>query len=581
MPSLSLCLIARDEAQFIGRCIASVDGVADEVVVCDTGSVDETVAIAESAGAKVVHHVWNDDFSAARNVALAAATGDWVLVLDADEVLAPGAGPVLRAAMTSNELDCGLLPLHHADGLDAAPLDVLRGDRRHQEPTALARLFRRTEDLRWEGMIHELPSSWLAQSGRRMGLVRASIVHYGNVPDLREARDKAARNLRLLERACRAEPEDTARRTYLARERWRAGDGPGAMQAAQAAWDGLVAQMSDGPRPFVATTITLHVYLLLAARKTREALQCLALARGWEVCHPNLATLWAAALVEQGGAAEPELRAALEAVERDALGAAGKAFVDELLPGATGAMAHRLAGELCTSLGETEAALKHLRKALALDPQDVAARLALAEALMAARRSGEALGLVEPMLKSGLPDAWLVVAEAASKLGQRDQAAPMLQRAMGSTVQWVSHRRSLRLARRLAEQAAWKRLKQLTSGRPPPPHPTPELAKKTAAEALDQRRIGLAMQLLPQVLSADPGDAGAWAILATAAFRQGAVPLAKQLLATARALSPHHGRALGLLVEMAEQQGNVAAARTWGRVALARGVVMQAGAADT
>lgn len=572
MPRLSLCLIARDESQFITQCLASVAGVVDEVVVCDTGSVDDTVALAEQAGAKVVHHVWNDDFSAARNVALDAASGDWVLVLDADEVLAPGAGPVLRAAIEGGEVDCGLLPLHHADSLDARPLDVLRGDRRHQEPTALARLFRNTPELRWEGVIHELPSSWLADPDRTLGLVRASIVHYGNVPDLRAARDKAARNLRLLERACWDDPEDTARRTYLARERWRAGDGPGAMEAARQAWEGLLAEPSGGARPFAVTTATLHIYFLLAARKTAEALGCLATARAWGHPHPNLATLWAAALVEQGGADQDALREALVAVREEALSASGKAFVDELLPGATGAMAHRLAGELCTALGEVDDALDHLRTARGLDPGDLATRLSLAEALLAARRSGEALGVVEPVLASDLPDAWLLAAEAAARVGQRDQAAPLLQRAAGSEVKWVSHRRSTRLGLRLAEQRAWRRLKQLTSGRAPPPHPTPSLARQAALNALEQRRIGLAMQLLPQVLSAQPGDAGAWAMMATALFRQGVTPLAVDLLNTTRALAPHHPRALALLIEMADKAGNVAAVRTWRRVAKAYGV---------
>ena len=574
MPRLSLCLIARDEAQFIERCIASVVGVADEVVVCDTGSADDTVALACAAGARVVHHVWRDDFSAARNVALEAATGDWVLVLDADEVLAPGAGAALLAALDADELDCGLLPLHHADGLDAAPLEVVRGERRHQEPTALARLFRRTPGLAWEGMIHESPSTWLAVPGRRVGLVRAQIVHYGNIPDIRESRRKADRNLRLLERACRINPDDIGRLTYLARERWRAGDGPGAVRAVQKAWNGLAGSMEDGPRIGAASTVTLHVYLLLAAGKVTEARHCLELARGWGLAHPNLVNLWAAALVEQEGNDPAELRAALSAVCDEAIALAGQAFADELLPGATGAMAHRLAGELCILLGEATQAEGHLRAALQLDPGDVCARLAMVEALMVGRRSAQALQSVEPLLQSGLPDAWLLVAEAAAKLGQREQLGPMLKRAAASEKKWIAQRRAARLGRRLAEHRAWRRLKELTSGRPPPPHPNPQLARQTATEALAQRRIGLAMQLLPQVLAADPGDAGAWAMLATAAHRQGATPLADDLLQTARGLSPHHPLALGLLVEQAEAVGNVAAARTWRRVAAAHGAVL-------
>ena len=89
MIRISLCLIARDEERFLPGCLASVSGVVDEIVLADTGSTDRTVEIARAAGATVVHHAWDEDFSAARNAALAAATGDWILLLDADERLAP------------------------------------------------------------------------------------------------------------------------------------------------------------------------------------------------------------------------------------------------------------------------------------------------------------------------------------------------------------------------------------------------------------------------------------------------------------------------------------------------------------
>ena len=82
---LSLALIAKNEARCLARCLQSVRSVVDEIIVADTGSTDDTVKVASANGAKVVHFEWCSDFAAARNYALAQTTGDWILVLDADE----------------------------------------------------------------------------------------------------------------------------------------------------------------------------------------------------------------------------------------------------------------------------------------------------------------------------------------------------------------------------------------------------------------------------------------------------------------------------------------------------------------
>ncbi|HVR61019.1 MAG TPA: glycosyltransferase family 2 protein, partial [Polyangia bacterium] len=102
-PRLSLCLIVKNEEAMLPDCLASARGLADEVVVVDTGSSDGTVALAQAAGARVSFFAWRDDFAAARNASLASARGRFVLVLDADERLAPGAAEVLRAAIADDQ----------------------------------------------------------------------------------------------------------------------------------------------------------------------------------------------------------------------------------------------------------------------------------------------------------------------------------------------------------------------------------------------------------------------------------------------------------------------------------------------
>ena len=86
--TISLCMLAKDEEKTIAKAINSVKSIVDEIIVVDTGSKDNTKKIAESLGARVYTFAWKDDFSEARNFAKSRCTKDWILVLDADEIIA-------------------------------------------------------------------------------------------------------------------------------------------------------------------------------------------------------------------------------------------------------------------------------------------------------------------------------------------------------------------------------------------------------------------------------------------------------------------------------------------------------------
>ena len=202
-PRISLCMIVRNEAAMLPDCLDSAAGLADEIVVVDTGSTDDTPKIARAYGARVIPFVWCDDFSAARNASIEAATGEWILWLDADERLRKSEHVRVRDLISNGSWDAYLVPI-----LSPRPggAQVSKGHR----------LFRRRGDIRFAGRVHEQIGPSLAQAGYRVGTADMTIDHLGYDLPGDKQRGKDARNLRLLELARSEHPDDPYVRFTLA-----------------------------------------------------------------------------------------------------------------------------------------------------------------------------------------------------------------------------------------------------------------------------------------------------------------------------------------------------------------------------
>src|SRR3989344_3008454 len=105
MATISLCMIVKDEEKFLEQCLLSVQGLVDEIVIVDTGSTDKTKEIALRFTSKVYDFVWGDDFAAARNESLKYATGEWILILDADEVIAQQDHTIIKGLLMRAETE--------------------------------------------------------------------------------------------------------------------------------------------------------------------------------------------------------------------------------------------------------------------------------------------------------------------------------------------------------------------------------------------------------------------------------------------------------------------------------------------
>jgi hypothetical protein len=198
-PTISACLIVKNEARILARCLASLSGVVDEIVVVDTGSTDGTQEIAAGFGVRLRHYAWTGDFAAARNVGIDAATSDWILVVDADEYLDAGTQDLVRAAVDTD-----------AEGILFTVRNLnAPGDLVESGESLSVRLFRRRDDVRYEGIIHEEVTAAIARRGGRLVRSPVVLVHDGYASDTAQGGvSRAERNLPLLLSAAADAPLD-------------------------------------------------------------------------------------------------------------------------------------------------------------------------------------------------------------------------------------------------------------------------------------------------------------------------------------------------------------------------------------
>jgi tetratricopeptide (TPR) repeat protein len=263
-PRISLCLIARDEAEPLPRCLASVRGAVDEIVLVDTGSRDRTPEIAREHGARVASFAWCDDFAAARNASLALATGDWVLVLDADEELPEATRGALPSAVAGAR----------AQGLQVRMRNLAPpGEPFAWEEDLLTRLFVRADAHRYEGAIHEQVTPSIVRAGGRVAPSDLVVLHHGYARATAQGgASRARRNLAALERALRERPDDAYLWFQLGSTRKALGANADAAEALQRAL-ALDREHRQLGRGALATCYAKLAQLALAAGDDRRAAQ--------------------------------------------------------------------------------------------------------------------------------------------------------------------------------------------------------------------------------------------------------------------------------------------------------------------
>ena len=240
-PLLSLCMIVRNESEHLARCLRTTQGHVDELVVVDTGSQDDTVAIAQRFGATLYHFNWCDDFAAARNFSLSKVTGDWILILDADETL------IVETDTFRQQLSASP-PELMGYALTRTEIDLQEDD---LSGGLHIRLFRNDPRLRYVGRYHE---QLRHQDGKPL-LVDAfqglKLRHYGNSDPQAVFQKTLDRDIPLLEKMRQEQELNLWLLDCLARNYSNTGQLKQAQECYTEAFDRLLPHLLSGEPPNV------------------------------------------------------------------------------------------------------------------------------------------------------------------------------------------------------------------------------------------------------------------------------------------------------------------------------------------
>lgn len=198
-PTLSACMIVKNEEELLPQCLESIRDVVDEIIVVDTGSSDRTVEIAKSFGAKVFHHPWENDFSKHRNQSIAYAKGEWILIIDADEVLFSW-GRELKEILRNDRIDSIYVRVEnvYAQGAGTAWHNAIR-------------LLRNYRGIHYKGRVH---NELFGQANPWYSSV--VLHHLGYALNRRKEEEKFIRTKVLLEEEIGGDPNSARNHHYLA-----------------------------------------------------------------------------------------------------------------------------------------------------------------------------------------------------------------------------------------------------------------------------------------------------------------------------------------------------------------------------
>lgn len=188
--TVSLCMIVKNEENDLAKCLKSVKPIIDEMIVVDTGSADRTKELARIFGAKIFDYKWTDDFSDARNYSISRASGSWIFVLDADEVISSRDYKAFKNIINENtdKLAAYLVTTrNYSNKSNTIGWMINTGEYSDEEtgggwmPTTKARLFHNNSRIRFDYPVHEMLDPSLLREKARVRECNIPVHHYGKL----------------------------------------------------------------------------------------------------------------------------------------------------------------------------------------------------------------------------------------------------------------------------------------------------------------------------------------------------------------------------------------------------------------
>lgn len=178
-------MIVKNEQDFIGRCLNSIKDFADEIIIIDTGSADSTLQIAKKFTDKVHQHEWPNDFSKARNISLGYATKDWILVLDADEIISKEDLKKIKELISQDSICAySFIQRNYTNNSSLLNFTLCYHESPYTKefagfrPSRLTRLFRNKKGFEFRNKVHELVEYSIEEKGNEIIATDIPIHHY-------------------------------------------------------------------------------------------------------------------------------------------------------------------------------------------------------------------------------------------------------------------------------------------------------------------------------------------------------------------------------------------------------------------